>query len=117
MILKDEGRDGRYNSAKLLGKTMKNAPDADVVEYLLEIAAKNPQKIIDLYTGDDITLRLLFVDAKEKNVIYMKNKVYLYATDIVLGATDDAVITWMRTPNNAKVLDLIKKDTYPEYYK
>lgn len=95
---------------------MRNAPDADITDYLLEISHKSPEKIIDLYTGGDINLRLMFIDAKDKNVIYVKNKVYLYGDSIVLGATDDAVITWMKNPTNSKVLELIKRDTYPDMY-
>jgi len=58
----------------------------------------------------------LFIDAKEKHTIYVKNKLYLYGDNIVLGATDDAVIAWMKNPTNLKVLELIKKDTYPDLY-
>lgn len=116
-IFNDErGEEGRLNKVKLLGKNMFNQPSADVIDYLLEIAADNPQKIIDLYTGTDTSLRLLFIDAKEKNVIYIKNKLYIYGDNIVLGATDDAVITWMKQPKNVRVLELIKKDTYPDLY-
>ena len=46
----------------------------------------------------------------------VKNKLYIYADNIVLGATDDAAITWMKDPKNKKVLELIKKDTYPDLY-
>lgn len=35
---------------------------------------------------------------------------------IVLGATDDAAITWMRNPSNRKLLEMIKREVYPEYY-
>ena len=35
---------------------------------------------------------------------------------IFVGATDDAVITWMKNPTNSKVLELIKRDTYPDMY-
>ena len=116
-ILDDpKGVDGRVLMARLLGKHMTNVPDADVTDYLLTIAEKDPDKIINLYTGDDINLRLLFIEAKDKRVIYLKNKLYLYADNIVLGATDDAVITWMKDPKNSKVLELIKKDTYPDLY-
>lgn len=110
------GADGQLNMAKILGKDMRNQPTADVIDFLVRIAEQDPQKIINLYTGDDITLRLLFIEAKDKKVIYIKNKLYLYGDNIVLGATDDAVIAWMKDPKNRKVLDLIKKDTYPEYY-
>lgn len=116
-ILDDpKGAEGRVLIARLLGKHMTNIPDADVEDYLLTIAEKDPDKIINLYTGDDITLRLLFVEAKDKKIIYIKNKVYLYGDNIVLGATDDAVIAWMQDSKNKKVLELIKRDTYPDLY-
>jgi type I site-specific restriction endonuclease len=38
------------------------------------------------------------------------------ADNIFLGATDDAVITWMKEPKNKKILDMIRKDTYPDMY-
>lgn len=111
------GVDGQLNMARILGKDMRNQPTADVIDFLIRVAEKDPNKIINLYTGDDISLRLTFIEAKEKRVIYIKNKVYLYGDNIVLGATDDAVIAWMKEPRNQKVLELIKRDTYPDYYK
>lgn len=110
------GVDGQLNMALILGKDMSNQPSADVIDFLLRIAEKDPEKIIDLYTGGDINLRLLFINAKKKHVIYIKNKLYLYGDNIVLGATDDAVIAWFKDPKNKKVVDLIQKDTFPEYY-
>lgn len=110
------GIDGQLNMARILGKDMRNQPSADVIDYLVRVAEKDPNKIINLYTGDDISLRLTFMDAKDKKVIYIKNKAYLYADNIVLGATDDAVIAWMKDPRNQKVLELIKRDTYPDYF-
>lgn len=110
------GVDGQLNMARILGKDMRNQPAADVIDFLVRIAEKDPQKIINLYTGDDISIRLLFIEAKEKRVIYIKDKTYLYGDNIVLGATDDSVIAWMKEPRNQKVLELIKRDTYPDYY-
>lgn len=116
-ILDDpKGSEGRLLIARLLGKSMTNMPDADVEDYLLSIAEKDPDKIISLYTGDDTNLRLLFIEARDKKVIYIKNKLYLYADNVVLGATDDAVITWMKDPKNRKTLELIRKDTFPDMY-
>lgn len=112
----ERGADGQRNMARILGKDMSNQPLADVIDFLLRIAEQNPKKIIDLYTGGETSLRLLFIDAKEKHVINAKNKIYIYGDNIVLGATDDAVIAWMKEPKNKQVLELIKKDTYPELY-
>lgn len=112
----ERGADGQLNMARLLGKNMSNQTNADVIDYLISVAEKDPKKIIDLYTGGDTSIRLLFIEAKEKKIIYIKDKVYLYGDNIALGATDDAVIAWMKEPRNLKILELIKKDTYPEYY-
>lgn len=110
------GADGQLNMARVLGKNMSNQPTADVIDFLIRVAEKDPKKIINLYTGDDMSLRLLFIEAKEKKIIYIKNKLYLYGDNVVLGATDDAVISWMQDPKNQKILELIKRDTYPDYY-
>ena len=52
------------------------------------------------------------MDAKDKDVIYSKNRVYIYGDGIPLGGTIDAVLAWMRDPRNSKMLALIKRDTY-----
>jgi hypothetical protein len=112
-IYNDErGYEGRVLRAKLLGHRMDNMPDADVTDYLLQIAEQDPEKIISLYTGGDTAIRLLFIEAKDKHVIVYKNKLYMYA-DSVLGATDDAVILFLKDPKNANLYKLIKKDTFP----
>lgn len=116
-IFNDErGSDGRLLKARLLGKNMKNMPDADIEDYLLSVAEKNPDKIISLYTGNDTSLRILFMDAKDKKVILSKNKIWVYGDNVYLGATDDAVLTWMKDPKHNKLLEMIRKDTYPDYY-
>ena len=108
-----KGAEGRVLKARLLGKNMKNAPDSEVTEFLLKIASKEPKKIINLYTGTDTALRLLLIEAKERIVIVVKNKVYMYNEE-PLGITDDAVIAYFQNPKNSKMLDLITRDTYPE---
>lgn len=118
-IINDErGYDGRLLVARVLGKNMTNQPNADVEEYLLNYAEKNPEKIISCYTGGDIQLRMLFIDAKEKGVITRKNGLYLYGEDgsITLGSSDNAIIEWMKSSKNQKTLALIRKDTYPEMF-
>ena len=119
-IFEDErGYEGRLAVAKVLGRDMKNQPNADVEDYLLSIAEKTPEKIINIYTGGDLGLRLLFQEARENGVILKKQGVYVYGEDgkVVLGATDDVVISWMKAQKNAKTLAQIRKDTYPEMFK
>ena len=117
-IMNDErGYEGRLLVAKVLGRPMKNQPNADVEDYLLSIAEKTPEKIIDCYTGGDMQLRMFFIDAKEKGVIVKKNGLYLYGDNVTLGATDSAVIEWMKQSKNQKTMTLMRQDTYPEMFK
>ena len=110
----DRGPEGRILKARLLGHRMDGMADADVTDYLLQVAERDPEKIINLYTGGDTAVRLLFVEARDKNIILYKNKLYTYADNVVLGATDDAAILFLKDPKNANVYKLIKQDTYPE---
>lgn len=110
----ERGAEGRVLKARLLGHRMDHMPDADVSDYLLQVAEKDPEKIINLYTGGDTAVRLLFIEARDKHVINYKNKLYTYADNVVLGASDEAAILFLKDPKNANVYKLIKQDTYPE---
>lgn len=116
-IVNDErGYDGRLLVAKVLGRNMSNQPNSDVEDYLLSVADKTPEKIIDCYTGGDMNLRMLFIEAKEKHSIVKRNGLYMYGDDVILGANDTAVINWMKEPKNSKILAMLRKDTFPEMY-
>lgn len=111
----EQGLTGLLTKAKLLGKRMDNAASSDVEDFLIKTAEKDPDKIINLYTGSDTQLRLLLIDAVDNEVIRVKDRVYTYDTTI-LGASDKAVISWMKQPKNQRILELIRKDTYPHLY-
>ena len=110
----ERGAEGRVLKARLLGHKMDHMPDADVTDYLLQVAEQDPEKIINLYTGGDTAVRLLFIEARDKHIINYKNKLYIYADNVVLGASDEAAILYLKDPKNANVYKLIKQDTYPE---
>ena len=109
-----KGAEGRLKVARILGKHMSHASDSDIKDYLLEIASRDPDKIIKLYTGEDLELRTLFLDARDKGVIRSVSGIYVYGDGISLGGTIDVVLSWMRDPRNKKMLESIKRDTYPD---
>lgn len=110
----NDSQSGRLTKCKILGKYMENAVPSDVEDYLYQMAERNPDQIIELYTSGDMALKLLLIDAKQKAVILKKDGMYMYG-DAVLGATDDAVLLFFKMPTNKRVLDQIKFQTYPEY--
>ncbi len=107
--------DGRSQKVRLLGNSMPNSPASDIEDHLISLAERNPSLITELYTGTDTHLRIFLLDAQDKKVIYNKDKLYFYGQDIILGATDTAVIAWFKNPDNKRILDLIKSETYPDF--
>ena len=110
----NDTKNGRLTKCKILGKYMENAPDSDVEDYLYQVAERNPDQVLELYTSGDMALKLLIIDAKTKGVIFKKDGMFTYA-DNILGATDDAVLIFFKIPSNKRILDQIKNETYPEY--
>lgn len=113
-LIGKDSKNGRLTRCKLLGKIMNNAPDTDVEDYLYQRAERNPDEVIELYKGGDMALKLLLIDSKERGVIKKEDGMFMYA-DNILGATDDAVMLFFKTPANIRVVDQIKFETYPEY--
>lgn len=102
--------------AKVLGRNMDNQPVPDVEYFLISVAKKTPEKIIEICTGGDLANRMLFISAKEHGIIRKLNGLYTYGEDgnVILGASEEAVIDWMKQPKNKKTLELIRKDAFPE---
>ena len=113
-LIESDSESGRLTKTKLLGKIMTNAPATDVAEWLYSRAMDNPDEVIQLYKGSDAGLRLLQIDAKDKAIIVKKDGMYMYG-ETILGATDSAVLLFFKDPQNQRILQLIKNETYPEY--
>lgn len=107
---------GILTKCRLLGRNMKNAPFTDAQDLLLQEAEKRPNKVIDLYTGQDTGIQLLILDAKEKGILRKVNGWYMYG-DTNMGATDEAVLTFLKTPMNKPTFDAFRNHVYPEFAK
>ena len=110
----NDSMNGVLTKCRLLGRDMRNAPFADAQALLIELADKSPDKVIDLYTGQNTGLQLLILDAKEKRIIKKVNGWFMYG-DTNLGANDEAVLTFLKTPMNKPIFDALKAHVYPEF--
>lgn len=109
----NDSTEHRKTICKLLGKSMKNAPDSDIEDYLYQIAEKDANIIIDIYTSSDQALKLLLIDAKQRRIIQNKSGVFMYS-DTALGVTDEAVILFLKDPKNKAIFDSLKFEVYPD---
>ena len=58
-----------------------NQPVPDVEYFLISVAKKTPEKIIEICSGGDLANRVLFITAKENGVIRKQNGMYIYGED------------------------------------
>lgn len=104
------------NIAKLLGSNMANSEFHDIQEFLLDIAMRTPDAIIEAFTGEDSSLRLLLIDALHKGFVTKRNGLYQYGDSIFLGASQDNAILWMKDPRNKKLLDNLRYEVHPDWH-
>lgn len=108
-----DSRDNLYIKARILGSRLNGLPYDDVLDFMLKEAKKDPKKIIELYTGGDFKLEVLFVTAIDKGVILERNGGYIYGKQSI-GLTKESVLLWMKQPQNKDILDSITMETFPE---
>ncbi len=104
----------RIKKCKVLGRNLSGATVSDVLDYMLIVSEKTPQRIINLYEDEDWKMQLFIIDAVERNVIQKRSGVYQYE-DKLLGGSIDAVITMLSDIKHRNFLNSIKRQTYPEY--
>lgn len=116
-FINDDTFDGWIIKCKLLEKNMAHANVNDVEDYLMTQAEKYPEKIIELYTGTKTSIRLLLIEAIEKNVVIRRSGILYYADDVVLGGSLDHAVDFLSSPENVKLKELIQRDTFPDMFK
>ena len=109
----EDSESERIKKCKVLGRNLNNAFPADVLDFLIEKAEKDPNKIIELYEGEDWKMHLFILDAVDRGVIRKADGIYKY-DDKMLGGSLEATITFLRDIRFKKLLDSIKRETYPE---
>lgn len=111
--IEQDSMEGRATKVKLLGKIMRNAPDSDIQDFLYSKAEKDPQLIIDLYTAPGTALKLMLIDALEKQIIIKSKGVYTYG-ETALGVTEESVLLFLQSPSNKQIYLSIRNETYPD---
>lgn len=110
----DDTESNLVKKAKVMGRDLSRANPSDVVDYLTEIAERNPQKIINLYEGEDWKIHLFILEAIERGVIRLVDTFYKY-DDKILGASLESTMIFLKDLRYKAILNSIKKETYPDY--
>lgn len=116
-LIAEDDYANKLKIAKLLEKDMSHANPNDLEDFLFTLAEKQPEKVIELYTGTTARLRLLLITAMEKHVVMKRDGLLIYSDNIVLGASLDAAVNFLAQPENIKVMELIQQETFPNLQK
>ena len=108
----EDSEQERIKKCKVLGRNLSNAAPSDIEDYLISYAEKDPKTIINLYEGEDWKMQLFILDAIERGVIRRSEGIYKY-DDKILGASMEAVVIFLRDVRFKKILDSLKRETYP----
>lgn len=112
-VYEDENRE-RIKKCKVLGRDLQNAMEADIIDYLISIAEKTPEKVIELYEGEEWKMKLFVLDAIDRGVIRKSDGIYRY-DDKMLGGSLEATVLTLQDIKLKKLLESIKIETYPEF--
>lgn len=110
----NDSESNRIKKCRVLGRNLQSAIPADVLDYLIEKAEKDPNKIIALYEGEDWKMQLFIIDALDRHVINKSAGLYKY-DDKVLGGSMEAVVEFLKDVRYSAIRKSIQKETYPEF--
>ena len=110
----NDSESNRIKRCQVLGRDLRNAYPADILDYMISISEKDPNKIIEMYEDDNWKMHLFVLQAIERGVIKRSEGIYRY-DDKILGGSIEATITLLRDVRFKAILDSIKRETYPEY--
>jgi len=98
------------NRIRLIGNiNMENNSPEEQLNYLLDVAEKNPEKVISAYENTHTTIQLLFYKALDTGVIIKQNNIYKYQEHL-LGNDEIQSIVFLQQEKNNDILQMLKKD-------
>lgn len=109
----NDSESNRIKKCKVLGRNLNNAIPADVLDFLIDKAEKDPKKILDLYEGEDWKIQLFILDAVDRGVVRKSEGIYKY-DDKSIGTSIESVVLFMKDIRYKQIRNSIMIETYPE---
>lgn len=102
--------------SELLGINMDYAKTSVIKDFLLEQAETVPEKVIAIYEGKDVSVRLLLIKARNKGLVKIDEAGFFRYGNVVLGMSEKAAVDWLQDKNNVHLVEMLEKEANPEYF-
>ena len=90
-LVENSSVDDLYMRVRLMGENRSGQNPVLIREYLLDIADRNPQQILDLYTSSTTVAKLALYEYQDNNIVRIDNNGIYYYQEEMLGSLDQAV--------------------------
>ena len=102
--------------AELLGVNMDYAKPSVIKDFLFDQAEATPEKVLAIYEGADVSVKLLLIAARKKGVIILDPAGFFRYGNTVLGMSEKAAVDWLQDKTHKHLIEQIEKETNPEYF-
>jgi len=97
------------NRALLLDNDLTGESPEEIKTVLLGIAERQPTRIIAAYEAKNSNIKLLYIKAKQRNIIEQKDGVITFGS-YILGVNQDSAIAFLQAKEHDQILKLLEKD-------
>jgi len=97
------------NRALMLDNDLVGESPEEIKNVLLGIAERQPLRVIAAYEAKNSHIKLLYLKAKEKNIIELKDGVVLFGSHI-LGVNQEGALAFLQTKEHEQILKLLEKE-------
>ena len=118
-LVMNDSRVDYEDRALLLGHDMTGEDPELIKQFLLSKAnnIKTAKQVISIYTSNSLSIQLLYLKAKKKNIITKTpSGAYKYGAHVI-SMSEEGCIVYLQDPANKEVLDLLERDVNPDYFK
>jgi hypothetical protein len=97
------------NRALILDNDLSGESPEEIKKILLDIAARQPLRIIAAYEAKNLNIKLLYLQAMQRNILEQKEGMILFGSNI-LGVNMEGALAYLQTKEHNKILELLEKE-------
>jgi hypothetical protein len=102
--------------AELLGVNMDYAKPSVIKDFLLDQAELTPEKILKIYEGADVSIRLLLLKARKNGIVVVDDAGFYRYGSVVMGMSEKTAVDWLGDKSHKHIVEMLEKEVNPEYF-
>ena len=102
--------------SELLGINMDYAKPSVIKDFLLDQAETNPEKVLSIYEGADVSVRLLLLKSRKLGKVVVDESGFYRYGNVVLGMSERAAVDWLQDKTHRHLIEMLEKEVDPDYF-